>query len=239
MVSWFSYATPFWFTAGLSVFNILLLQFIFTETLAQKRASKVNLYTGYLNVKKAFSTRKLRGVFIVVILLSLGFTFFTQFFSVYLIDKFDYSVKEIGMLYGWIGVWLVITQGGIVRYLSYKYESENILKYALIALGIAIILLLIPTDASWFYFINPLIAIAQGITSPNLTNVISNFAEDDEQGEILGINQSMQSVGRVLPPLIGGLILAISPYLPIIAASVLVLAAWFIFIRLFGKAKVN
>ena len=201
VVSWFSYDTPFWMTAIMTLFNILLLQFIFRETLSERRSTEINFFTGFVNISKAFSNIKLRSIFGVVILLSLGFSFFTQFFSVYLIERFSYSVNEIGLLYGWIGIWLVLTQGGIVRYLSFKYDSEFLLKYSLFFIGVFVLLLLVPSEAHWFYYINPLIAIAQGITSPNITNVISNLGKDDEQGEILGIHQSMQSLGRALPPI--------------------------------------
>ncbi|MFQ5448737.1 MAG: MFS transporter, partial [Saprospiraceae bacterium] len=114
LVSWFSPATPFWFTAMLTFCNIVLMRFRFRETLKTRRMTPLNPFLGFRNVATSFAVPRLRVIFTVVLLISLGFSFFTQFFSVLLIEKFSYSVKDIGFLFGWIGVWLVITQGVFV-----------------------------------------------------------------------------------------------------------------------------
>ncbi len=225
-VSWFTLATPFWFTALLTAFNIILLQFIFKETIKERTKSKLSLFTGIKNINKSFTDAKLRNIFLIVLLLSLGFSFFTQFFSVYLIDKFDFSPKEIGFLYGWIGVWLVITQGGIVRILSKKYSPEKILVYSILLLTIGLIFLLLPHTPSWFYIINPIIAIGQGLTGPNLTTIVSNKAGIKHQGEILGLNQSMMSIGRTIPPVAAGYLNAMNVNLPLVVAALLSFLAW-------------
>ncbi len=230
MVSWFSYATPFWVTAALASINALMIFVIFPETLKAKRTTPISPFTGLSNLMKAFTITPIRSILSVVLLMALGFTFYTQFFAVYLIEKFDYTTRDIGLLYGWIGVWLVITQGGIVRLLSYKFAPEKLIRYALLAVSVFIFFLLYPNQSSWFYLLNPLLAIAYGITSPNLLTVVSGLAGEDRQGEILGINQSMQSLGRALPPIIGGFIQVISLRAPLIVAGILVFIGWIIFI---------
>ncbi|MEZ4953760.1 MAG: hypothetical protein R2825_09300 [Saprospiraceae bacterium] len=57
-------------------------------------------------------------------------------------------------------------------------------------------LVLLPAKDFWFYIINPFIAISHGITSPNLTTVVSMQAGKERQGEVMGINQSMLSLGE-------------------------------------------
>ncbi|MCB0635001.1 MAG: MFS transporter, partial [Lewinella sp.] len=236
VVDWFNAATPFWFTAALTVFNIIFVQLTFPETLKRRRESRVNPFTGFRNLAISFRQPNLRTIFSVVLLLSLGFTFFTQFFSVYLIQQFEYSEKDIGLLYGWIGIWLAVTQGGLVRFFSNRYASDRILQVTILSLSIAVAILLIPSEAWWFFVLNPLIAISQGLTSPNLNAVISQQADDDQQGEILGINQSMQSLGQMVPPLIGGYLVSLGGGLPLLAGSVLILLGWLVYMFLFrGK----
>ncbi len=235
MVSWFSYAMPFWITAGLTLVNLVLIYFIFPETIKVRRTTPISPFTGIKNLAKAFTIPDIRSILMVVLLMALGFTFYTQFFSVYLIEHFQYSTREIGLLYGWIGVWLVITQGGIVRYLSYRVAPEHLIKYALLAVSLIIFILLLPDKPSWYYLINPMLAIAFGITSPNLLTLVSGLAGEDRQGEILGINQSMQSLGRALPPIIGGFIQVLSTDAPIIVAGILVLVGWLIFMAVLKK----
>lgn len=237
VVSWFNAATPFWFTAILTFFNILLVKLNFRETLLKKRESNINVFSGFQNIGVAFQAPNLRAIFIVILLLSLGFSFFTQFFSVLLIQKFSFTEKNIGLLFGWIGIWLAITQGLFVRILSRYIESSKIISFSIFALAVALGLLLIPDQSYWFYILNPLVAIAQGIAAPNMTAVVSEQATPSQQGEILGINQSMQSLGQAVPPIIAGYINTISGSLPILTASVLIFLGWLVYVLVFRKRR--
>ncbi len=236
-VSWFSMSTPFLFTALLTLINIIFLHFNFRETLAQKRDTVINFFTGFKNIGKSFKTPHLRVIFSSVLLYSMGFAFYTQFFSVYLIQKFNYSPSQIGMLYGWVGIWLIITQGGIVRRMSGKIASKKVLPISMLGVSIVLATLLVPSNPMYFYFINPLIAVFHGMTSPNMTSVVSTQAGKSFQGEILGINQSMLSLGNFFPPILGGFISAFngnSSY-PLMASALFVLVAWGLFVGVFLK----
>ena len=84
IVSWFTYATPFYLTIMLATINVVLVILNFPETLVTKRIVKVNLFTGFSNIKKAFTFKELRVMFLVVFLLTVGFQFFyTVFPSVF------------------------------------------------------------------------------------------------------------------------------------------------------------
>lgn len=229
IVSWFTHATPFWVVAMLTFVNIILVQFFFRETLKEKRMSRISMFTGIKNIAISFTEPKLRKVFLIVLCVSIGFTFFTQYFSVYLYEKFSWSEKNIGLLYGWVGIWLAITQGVIVRSLSYKFASKDILKFSIPIIAIGISLLMVPSASWWFYLINPIIAIGIGMTSPNLTTVVSMQAGADRQGEILGINQSMNSLGQILPAIIGGYLVGLNLHYPLLAGAIMICVAWLIY----------
>ncbi|GJM35969.1 MAG: tetracycline resistance MFS efflux pump [Saprospiraceae bacterium] len=237
IVSWFNHATPFWLTAGLTLVNLIIVQFRFPETLKEKSETPVSLFRGLSNVGKSFQQPALRTIFAVILLLSLGFSFFTQFFSVYLIQEFDYTVKNIGLLYCWIGIWLAFTQGFIVRRMSGRVPSGLILNYSILMLSLSLGVILLPDQSFWFYIINPFIAIAQGITSPNLTTVVSEQALATQQGEILGINQSMQSLGQLFPPLIAGYLNTLNSNFPLLAAAAFTLAGWLVYVFIFRASK--
>lgn len=226
LVSWFSHATPFFVTAGLTAVNLLWVQWQFPETLKKKQLTPIDPLTGLRNIRYALATPSLRTIFLVVLLLSLGFTFFTQFFSVFLIQKFQFSEGRIGMLFGWIGLWLAFTQGFTVRQLSRRVSSPQVLQFSILLLALALAVVAFPEQGYLFYFINPFIATFQGITSPNLTSVISSQATPDQQGRIMGINQSMLSLGQSIPPLVGGYVNTIDGRLPMLIAAGLTLLAW-------------
>jgi DHA1 family tetracycline resistance protein-like MFS transporter len=230
VVSWFNHATPFYFTAIITFINILLVKFRFPETLKEKRNTPISPFTGFKNLKKSLGDPNLRTIFSVVLLISLGFTFFTQFFAVVLLEGFDFTIKDLGLFYGWIGIWLVFTQGFLVGKISMRFSSEQVLKITILTLAIGIGINVIFENYMWFYVFAAVIAISYGLTSPNLTTLVSEKVGADRQGEILGINQSMNSFGQIAPPIVGGFLNILDGTYPIIAAGVIIAMGWLVFV---------
>lgn len=237
IVSWFNFATPLWFAAILTLFNIILLLINYNETLKTRIHTKINLFTGFRNIGKALRLPNLRVMFIVIFLLGLGFNFFTQFFQVYLIKKFSYNQSQIGDIFAYIGLWIALTQGILTRLMSKWFKPKQILPFSVLTLSIAFIALLLPNNPSYIFFIVPFVAMSQGLTFPNATAIVSNLSGKESQGEILGINQSMQSLAQSISPVIAGMIVTFNRALPIIAASLITIIAWLAFIIFFREKK--
>jgi len=229
VVSFFSYETPFIVAGALSLINLFLISSFFKDTLANRIEKTVSFKTGIRNLIKAFTEEKYKTIFITVFLISCGFSFFTQFFQAYLVSKFEFSQSEIGELFAYIGIWIVFTQGILVRVLPKSIKPSKIVFWGTLTLGIFLISLIIPEKASYIYFIIPFVAISNGLLNPNSQAIISELADENAQGEIFGINQSVQSLGVALAPLISGVIYSLDIRLPILLSGVLMFLAALIF----------
>ena len=144
IVSWFTYATPFYLAIMLATTNVILVVLNFPETLVIKTKVNVTLFTGFSNIKKAFTFKDLRVMFLVVFLLTVGFNFFTQFFQVFLYGKFKFTQSQVGDFFAYMGLWIAIAQGAILRPLSKKFKPDKILSYSIVLLAISFPFLLIP-----------------------------------------------------------------------------------------------
>ncbi|MFL5762416.1 MAG: MFS transporter [Bacteroidia bacterium] len=233
VISWFNAATPFWFAAILTAVNLAFVWLAFPETLRERRNTPVSIFTGVRNLGKAFQLRQMRTIFLVVFLLTLGFNFFTQFFTVFLISKFQFSISNIADTFAFIGIWIVVAQGGLQRPLSKKVLPLKMLQVAGLCLGLTLPLLLLPSKSLYIFYVLPFIAIFQGLTQPNITSVVSSQASKDEQGQILGINQSIQSLGMAIPPIIASYINMVNINLPIATASFCIILGWIILVAFF------
>ncbi len=237
VVGWFTHSTPFWFAAALTFLNIILVTFRFPETLKNRVQTRISALTGFRNIAKAFRMPNLRTMFLVVFFLTIGFNFFTQFFQVYLIEKFQFTTGNIGDLFAYIGLWIAFGQGVVTRIASKKFKPQQILSVSCVMLSASLLALLIP-DKSWMLLIVlPFVAISNGLTQPNSTAMISNLSSKESQGEVLGINQSIQSLGMAIPPIIAGIISTIDRILPIFMASCFVFLAWVIFLAFYSNRK--
>ncbi|MFA6077475.1 MAG: MFS transporter [Candidatus Paceibacterota bacterium] len=233
----FNYATPFLFSSILTFLNIILIYFQFEETLKTRIHRKISILTGFKNIEKAFHMENLRVIFIVIFLLSFGFAFFTQFFQVFLINKFEFTQSNLGNLFAYMGLCIALTQGLIVRPLSFKFAPVKILRFSTLLLGLTFPFLLLPDQAIYIYLIIPFISIWNGLTMPNYNAIVSNLADKESQGEILGINQSIQSLAQALPPILAGFAATISINLPILIAGAMSILAWLTFVLFFEERK--
>ena len=231
IVSWFNFGTPFLLAALLVIINIFQAYFRFPETLKHLNP-KVNLsfLGGWANLKKAFSHPSLRTIFSVIFLFTFGFSFFTQFIQVYLIQKFAFDQADIGYLFGYIGVIIAFTQGGLLRIIANKVRPKPLVAVCLFALSVAFLILLIPDSTLGIYLFMPGVAIFQGLTMPNLSAIVSNTVPSHLQGETLGMQQSMQSLANTVPPVIGGFAVAFALNFPILLAAGCTFIAWVVFI---------
>ncbi|TSC78612.1 MAG: Major facilitator superfamily domain-containing protein 10 Tetracycline transporter-like protein [Candidatus Peregrinibacteria bacterium Gr01-1014_25] len=229
----FTTATPFWVAALLSLLTVFSIIFLLPETLRDRVRSPLSWLTGVRNIQSAFRLPHLRAIFVVAFILALGFTFFTQFFQVLLVDRFAFTERQIGLMFAYVGLWIAIVQGGVTRPASRIATPTQIVRVSTLLLGIALPLLLLPTQYPALLVILPLIALAQGLTHPNILAIVSNLSGSESQGEALGIMQSLNSAAMAIPPVIAGFLAALDPQLPIIVASLCTFAGWALFVFLF------
>ena len=162
-----------------------------------------------------------------------------QFNQIYLLQKFHFSIRQIGILFGYIGIWIAITQGGITRQVAKRFAPPEVLKFSLFGLAAAILIVLLPQEPYLFYFVNPFVAIFQGLTQPNQTSIVSSLASKENQGEILGIQQSLQSFAFTVPPIIAGFLLNFDIRLPMIFAALMTLLAGLVFFFWFKESNTS
>lgn len=236
LVHWFSFSTPFWFAAGITALNIILAYRIYRETLSKedkeksKKTKGVNPFSGIRNISKAFVMKDLRNLLLMFFVFVLGFTFFTQFFQVYLIDVFRFNQSQIGDFFAIFGIFGALSQGFLVRRLSNKIPTIPTLTVTMLGFSVLLLIALIPRNILLLYLVVVVLAIVQAFNQPNITALISDSADYSRQGEILGVQQSVRSFAMAIPPLAAGVLSAISPALPTIVASACALMGWLIFV---------
>ncbi len=237
--------TPLIFATVLCLLNVISVFTVFPETLKEKATNlKVNLFGAIRNLKKAFTIKSLSIILLVSFLFNFGFNFFTSFSNNYFIQTFKFNFSNIGDLFAYIGIWIAITQGAIVRPLVKKYPASKLVKFALPLTSLGLLLLLYPkvfpdlaSNTNYLYFVIPVFAIFNGIVTPNLTSLISNSADKHEQGEVLGINASIASLAQAIPPILAAYVANISNELPLVVGAGVIFLAFVIFASSYKEQK--
>lgn len=235
----FTLATPFYAAAVFSLINVVLIGTVFFEThvLENRRHIPVSILTGPRQFAQAFTEPAGRALFTTSFLLYFGFNFFTGFFQYYLIERFHVTNTQFGMLFGYIGLWSILTQGVLTRPVSKRFAPANVLRITLIALSLVFPVMLLVPNYWLLYavvFISPMMV---GLSAPNLMTMVSELTDAKGQGRILGVNQSVQAAAQFIPPLVGGYIVGLNYTMPLWVAFASIFLAWAVFLFFSGTRE--
>ncbi len=240
IVSWFSASTPFWFAAALAALNTLSVLTVFPETLKNlKHDMKIQWGKSIHNIVEAYSMPRLRVLFITVFLFFGGFTFFTTFFSVFLINKFSFSQSNIGDFFSYVGIWMALAQIVLVRKLAKVFAEYQVLRISLVGVSLFLLCFFLPNAWWQLLLVVPFFAACIGLTTANSIALVSKSADATIQGEVLGINASVQALAQAIPAALSGFIAAgLKPEAPIFVASAIVYFAWLFFVIFYKPGHV-
>lgn len=228
VVSWFNATTPFWFAAILAALNLTSVLLFFPETRRGDAVAKAFRWLqSVASLRDAMRWKELRGLFASGMLYHAGFAFFVTFFNVFLTHRFGFTEGDIGNYFAYIGIFIVLTQAFVTRAFSGKVPEARIMRVTMFVTSMTIFAQLL-VQAEWqLFLIPPFMAVANGLTMANMGSLVSKTAGPERQGEILGMNASVQSLAGAVPPLLSGLIAArLSPTAPIAVGAVICLLGW-------------
>ncbi len=234
---WFNPATPFWFTAALSTINVLLILFLLPETHTYMKKVKIRLSQSVRNIAKAASYPGLRVVFPSIFLFWSGFTFFTTFFGVLLINKLHFSASNIGDYFAYIGIWIAFTQALITPLVAKKLKSHQVLRTSMLFVGIALFGALWAHNTMQLLLVTPVFAIFIGQTIANSTSLVSRSVGPEIQGEVLGINFSVQALAQAIPAILSGYLATLGINAPILVGGSIIIVGSILFVVIYRPSQ--
>ncbi len=237
VLSWFTLATPFYFAALLAFINMLSVLFLVPETNLNLWKEKLTWGKSLSNIKKAIQMKGVSALFLTTFLFFCGFTFFTTFFGVFLIQKFSFTQGNIGDFFAYVGLWSVFTQAVLTRIFAKKFTEPKIIPYTLMGSGILILMYFLPTKSWELLLIPPFFSACTGLTMANTNSLLSKKAPADQRGEIMGISSSVQALAQTIPAILSGFIAAsFASTTPLLFAAVIVTCSGIAFRFLYKEA---
>lgn len=232
--------TSFWFTTILCAINTFIVWGFLKETKEKIEEDKsIDWIKSIHEIRKATQLKNFKLILLISFLFQAGFSFLTTFINPFFITRFGWRELEIGNFFGYIGIWLVISQGFLLRYFV-KFGERNILKYSIFLSGFVIAFLLIPTDARYLFLIAPFFSILVGFSQANITSLVSNTGTEEKQGEIMGIHSGIQALAQAIPPILSGFIAySLNIATPIIISSLVMMISGIIFATFYKKNKIK
>ena len=221
-----SYQVAGLLAAGFSLLDLVLTFFLLPEPEKRTQAGHERFSLEPDFYWKTLSTASLRVPLAIFFISTFSFSLMEATLVLLTERQFSFSAAQNGWMFAYIGLVMVFVQGGMIGRLSKRFGEQK-----LIAAGTALVaagLLLTPatTTPAVLYGALALLAIGSGINNPSNQSILSKLAPRDKVGGVLGVGQSLSTLGRILGPLAGGAsfqyVGVASPYL--IGASTMLLA---------------
>lgn len=206
----FGYSVPFYFGAIITLINLVYGIFYMPESLDNNNRLKkitfvrLNPFTQLISV---LSIKNLKRLLISGFLLWITSGSFQALFSQFTMNTFNWTPAIIGLILSIMGIQDIISQGFIMPKLLIKLSDIKITVLGMVSeiIGYAFI------AASGLLAFYPLFIIGMfifgfgdSIIGPSFNGMISKSVDDSEQGRIQGGSQSIQSLARIIGPIIGG-----------------------------------
>lgn len=166
-------------------------------------------WRGYL----AFFRRPvLRGLLLQFFLFSIAFSTFIGGFAMYAERRFTWNghpfgADEVGYVYAYVGVLGIFIQGGMLRPLSKKYGDAPLVVAGFVCSAIGYLMLGFVATVALLLVASTISSFGNGFLRPALTARVTHVIERHEQGVVLGLTQSLQSLAAVFAPPLGGLLI--------------------------------
>ena len=233
------------FTAFLCVLNFVLAFILLPESNTQLGGTKRKPKDTFKGMVQAWSVDIVGELLLINFIYISAFSMMQINAAVLWKEHYYLSPKAIGNIFGVIGVFSAIVQGGLIGFFQKKIGINRMLLWGCPIAGLGLTLIPMPS-LEWFYpvqvFAILLLAIGNGLLMPSVNSMVSLHSPPDAQGKMLGISQSMGSLARTVGPLASGFLYAQYYRLPYFAGGFLMLFAFilaFLLVRKLQKVKLE
>ena len=229
--------TPALVAAALSGVALLGVVFLLPESRPPEARQITPARSRLAAILGALHRPVLSRLILIFFLVILAFSGMESTFALWAMRQFGWGPSQVAYVFAYVGVLSAILQGGMIGRLSRRFGEERLLLVGLALIGVGLLALPAARWLPLLAFVLATLAVGLGLVQPSLNSLISRRAGREEQGEVLGVSQSVGSLARVLGPLAAGFLFAeFGRGAPYLWGAALVAAAWLLTMLLWRGA---
>lgn len=224
--SYFNFAMPFYFAAGISLLNAVLLQYFFKETFMQTQKLSLKFHYAIQIFISAFKHDKIRELSFVLLVMIFGWSGIYSFISMYLFRVYQCTPLENGFFMALMGVGFGVGTGFLIEPLTKRFSLQQCVIISCLSVAFFTTLTITaPREIYvWFYVIG--IGTMMAVAYSTLLTLFSDQVDENAQGWVMGITGAIMAFAFGINGFLTGIIANLAPSTPlIISIACLVLAA--------------
>jgi DHA1 family multidrug resistance protein-like MFS transporter len=213
---------PFFAASGLAFATFLFAFLVLKESLPVELRSKKQ--QGRRTSRWAAFDGSLKYLYVLSFFVTFTLAGLEATLQYYQMDKIGASPFDIGMMFLASGIVGALIQGGVVRRLVKKGAEERVIVIGLLLSAVGFFLLLFSSSVLTAALYLSVFAAGNALIRPCVTSLITQKTKVG-QGVATGLSSSMDSLGRIAGPLLGGAVFALHHALPFVIGGILCVAA--------------
>ena len=200
--------------ASLSFIALVLALFILKDN---RSMIKNNKNKRILSLIEAIKIPNLRQLILLSFIVTLVFASMESTFSLWSERTFNWGAEQNGYIFAFAGICGVVVQGFLISPLVKRFGEAFLCITGIIFISIGMLSVAISYLNYHAYISMSLIAFGLGFFLPTISTLIVNIVSEDRRGWVLGVNQSVSSLSRIIGPAIAGFLFEFygknSPYI--------------------------
>jgi DHA1 family tetracycline resistance protein-like MFS transporter len=206
---------PFYVAALLSAANFVYGYLAVPESLPPERRAPFQLarINPFAALLRLVGRHEIRGLVVVYTLVTFAQMMLQSTWVLYTTFRFNWTPKDNGIAMFCVGVAATVVQAGLLGMLIRRLGEVRVSLLGLASGAVTYMLYGLAT-AGWMMYVFILCNLLAFAAGPALQGIISKASGAGEQGELMGSLQSIGSLGAVLMPMLGTLILGAASHLP-------------------------
>lgn len=157
--------------------------------------SKARALTGRIALYRLFT---IQGSF------TLMFGGYSTILALWYVDRLGVSEANVGLMMLAIGVFLIFNEMVTLRFVEKRLGDVGTLLAGLSLLPFALFFLRLPTSVAAFLPLAFIVNVGMALVLPTLQSVVTQAADDREEGQVQGINTSVSAVASAVAPILAG-----------------------------------
>lgn len=210
----FGYAFPVYISALLSFVATLLCIFVFNETLPidiQLKNRENKRISNPLNLKLTLKTIKNKSYGKYMIIFFVAIFSFSNIFGTFQLfverkDGLNLNQAEIGYIFSFMGVIGALVQLFFIKIINRWIGEINTLIFGCFLAIFGLGLIGYSPNVVFLLGVIVLLSMGNGLNGTVAVSLLSQNVNRDEQGRVLGINQSLSALARFFGPVWGGFV---------------------------------
>lgn len=226
---------PAWVAASLSAAALCGVLFGLRESHPPERRGLASPPGRAAMILDALRRPVLSRLILIFFLVILAFAAMESIFALWALRQLDWGPQTVGYVFAYLGLLSAVMQGGLTRILTKRFREERLLLAGLVLLVLGLVAVPFAHGLVFLAAAFAFLAIGLGLVQPALNSLISTRAARGEQGQVLGVTQSVGSLARIVgPPFAGYLFAGFGRGSPFLGGALIVALALLLALNLFG-----